>query len=52
MEWRNWEVADVRRGIDGCWREDEIYGAHTLLRKAITMDATPATVQVTGESVK
>jgi hypothetical protein len=26
-----WEVADVRRGIDGCWREDEIYGAHTLL---------------------
>ena len=26
-----WEVADVRRGIDGCWREDGIYGAHTLL---------------------
>ena len=26
-----WEVADVRRGIDGCRREDEIYGAHTLL---------------------
>ena len=26
-----WEVVDVRRGIDGCWREDEIYGAHTLL---------------------
>jgi hypothetical protein len=26
-----WEVADVRRGIDGYWREDEIYGAHTLL---------------------
>jgi len=21
----------VRRGIDGYWREDEIYGAHTLL---------------------
>jgi hypothetical protein len=26
-----WEVVGVRRGIDGCWREDEIYGAHTLL---------------------
>lgn len=25
------EVADVRRGIDGCRREDEIYDAHTLL---------------------
>ena len=24
-------VADVRRGVDGCWREDKIYGAHTLL---------------------
>ena len=21
----------MRRGIDGCWREDGIYGAHTLL---------------------
>ena len=21
----------MRRGIDGYWREDEIYGAHTLL---------------------
>lgn len=25
------EVVEVRRGVDGCWREDEIYGAHTLL---------------------
>ena len=25
------EVASVRRGVDGCWREDEIYSAHTLL---------------------
>ena len=44
-----WEVVDVRRGIDGCRREDEIYGAHTLLygtRKAITTNATPATLQV------
>jgi hypothetical protein len=24
-------VADVRRGVDGCWREGEICGAHTLL---------------------
>ena len=24
-------VADVRRGVDGCWREDKIYGTHTLL---------------------
>lgn len=44
-----WEVADVRRGIDGCWREDEIYGAHTLLgggARAITTTATPVTLQV------
>jgi hypothetical protein len=25
------EVANVRRGVDGYWREDEIYSAHTLL---------------------
>jgi hypothetical protein len=44
-----WEVADVRRGVDGCWREDKIYGTHTCwagTSGTITASATPATLQV------
>jgi len=48
-----WEVVDVRRGIDGCRREDEIYGAHTLLGGGEKGDNDEHDARdVTSESVK
>jgi hypothetical protein len=43
------EVANVRRGVDGYWREDEIYGAHTLLGgdgRGDMANVVPATLRV------